>query len=248
MIPIPLRPAIHRLNHHLMERDTEHNSVKSGIKTPFTPLPNAFIDEVMPTLKDTEWRLLCVIVRQTLGWQDGENRRKERDWLTHRQLQSRTGRASEALSRAVDSLVTKGLIEVCDDWGDALKTAAARRRSAGRLFYRLGPAAQERTPDTPPKSEKPISESGIRKAKTTKETGTKKSPGGEERMNPRFKDSENTNLEKPEPEAHQSDVHRFLRAYRDGFRRHTAHGEPPVIDWGKDGDRKSTRLNSSHSS
>ena len=49
-------------------------------------------------------------------------------------------------------------------------------------------------------------------------------------MNLRSPADQKKNLEKPE-----SDVHRFLRAYRDGFRRHTPHGEPPVIDWGKDG-------------
>jgi len=27
-----------------------------------TPFPNYLLNEVMPTLKDTEWRLLCVIV------------------------------------------------------------------------------------------------------------------------------------------------------------------------------------------
>ena len=197
---------------------------------PFTPLPNDFIDRIMPTLKDTEWRLLCVIARQTLGWRQGERERKERDWLTHSQLQERTGRASEALCRALDSLVRKGLVEAYDDRGTRLDTSAARRRSTGRLFYRLGTAAIAPKEGASPKSEMHISESGIRKAKTTKETHTKYSPYGGEQMNPLSPANQNKNLEKPE-----SDVHRLLRAYRDGFRRHTPHGEPPVIDWGKDG-------------
>jgi len=84
-----------------------------------TPFPNFLLDHVMPTLKDTEWRLLCVIVRQTLGWQQqGGGPHKEWEWLTHRQLKARTGRASEALCKALDALVRKGLVEVWDEHGD----------------------------------------------------------------------------------------------------------------------------------
>lgn len=210
----------------------------------FTAFPNALLDQLMPTLTDTEWRLLCVVVRQTLGWQSkegqaGASQRKLQDWLTHSQLQSRTGRASEALSRAVDSLVSKGLIEVCDDRGNALKTAATRRRNGGKLFYSLGPAVRETIAlKSAAKSEKPVSENGIRKTKTTKENVTKNSPVGEQTVKPRPPKPENEKHEKSvahQSEVHQSDVHRFLRAYREGFRQRTPHGEPPVIDWGKDG-------------
>lgn len=33
------------------------------------PFPRVLVDEVMPDLTDTEWRVLTVIVRQTIGWQ-----------------------------------------------------------------------------------------------------------------------------------------------------------------------------------
>ena len=195
-----------------------------------TPFPNFLLDEVMPALTDTEWCLLCVVVRQTLGWKQGENARKERDWLTHRQLQLRTGRASEALCRALDSLVSQGLLEVSDDRGYPLNTAAARRRNAGRLFYCLGVAAKIPADGASSKGETRVSESGIRKAKTTKETQTKYSPYGGVPVPFGSRSKNSRVLEKSEPE-----VRRFLQAYRDGFRRHTLHGEPPVIDWGKDG-------------
>lgn len=68
------------------------------------------------------------------------------------------------------------------------------------------------------------------KAKTTKETQTKYSPYGGELIKPHSPANQKVNLEKPE-----ADVDRFLKAYRDGFRQHTPHDEPPVIDWGKDG-------------
>jgi len=97
----------------------------------------------MPGSRDSELRVLLVVVRQTLGWQAGPDpsRRKERDWLTQSQLMRRTGRASEAVARAVDSLVRSGLIDVLDGAGTPLTTPAERRRYLGRLYYRLRPGA-----------------------------------------------------------------------------------------------------------
>lgn len=104
-----------------------------------TPVPAFLIDKVMPQLRDTEMRVLLVVVRQTLGWQVGKDPllRKERDWLTQSQLMRRTGRASGAVARAVDALVRYGLIDVLDDAERLLHTPAERRRHLGRLYYRL---------------------------------------------------------------------------------------------------------------
>lgn len=104
---------------------------------PFTALPNVLLDEVMPTLKDTEWRVLCVITRQTLGWVATGKRRKKRDWLTQKQLMSRTGRNSAALSAAIDILVRRCLIEACDERGEILLTASQRRGHQGRIYFGL---------------------------------------------------------------------------------------------------------------
>jgi len=129
-----------------------------------TSVPNDLLDWVMPTLRDTELRVLLVVVRQTLGWQDGLNpsRRKERDWLTQSQLMRRTGRATEAVSAAVDGLVRTKLIEVQDKWGRPLETPAERRRSLGKLYYRLRPELGKNSLRLP--------ESEHAKPNTTKET------------------------------------------------------------------------------
>jgi len=112
-------------------------STFSGL-THTTPFPNALIDEVMPCLKDTPWRVLCVIVRQTLGWQDGASGlRKERDWLTRSQLKARTGRNSEAIALAIDTLVKQGYITVQNNKGVPLKTPQERRKNHGRIYYGL---------------------------------------------------------------------------------------------------------------
>jgi hypothetical protein len=110
------------------------------------PVPNTLFDEVLPTLRDTELRVLLIVVRQTLGWREGRTRYKRRDWLSRSQLTRRTGRASEAVSAAVDALARRGLIVVEDTAGNALATPEARRRHIGRLYYRLPSSAEEGEP------------------------------------------------------------------------------------------------------
>ncbi len=145
-----------------------------------TPMPNALLDRVMPILRDTEFRVLMVVVRQTRGWQDGPHmsQRKERDWLTQSQLMGRTGRGSGAVAHAVEALVQAGLIEVQDRAGTPLKTAADRRRHLGRLYYRLGPAsASVEVKAAKSKASinmrKSIPKSAHAKSHTTKETENK---------------------------------------------------------------------------
>jgi len=100
------------------------------------PVPNAVFDDLLPTLRDTELRVLLVVIRQTAGWRDAQGRSKARDWLSHGQLTRRTGRRSAAVSGAVDGLVTRGLIVVEDSAGRALVTREERRRHLGRLYFR----------------------------------------------------------------------------------------------------------------
>lgn len=114
------------------------------------PIPTRLVDEVMPRLKDTELRVLLVVLRQTWGWkadrtETGSKREgsshgqtKRRDWLSHHQLCRRTGRGSEAVSGAVASLTASGLIIVEDAGGTPLTTSAERRRCLGRLYFRPG--------------------------------------------------------------------------------------------------------------
>jgi hypothetical protein len=106
----------------------------------FVPFPMALFDEQMPRLKDTEWRLLCVIVRQTLGWKSGKGRKK-RDWMSQKQLMTRTGRSSAALSGALDALVRKNLVVCQDKQGKPLLTPQQRRCHRGHVYFALSPPA-----------------------------------------------------------------------------------------------------------
>ncbi len=165
-----------------------------------TPVPNILFDTFLPLLSDTELRVLLVVNRATLGWKEGTGR-KESDWLSHRQLQARTGRAGASVSGAIERLVRRGLLVVQDGSGGLRDSARSRRAARGRLYYRLSDALL--APDQAHASEERgnlrsatathsttrtarIEEEGerghaeistslvpLQKLKTTKETGTK---------------------------------------------------------------------------
>jgi len=219
-----------------------------------TPFPNALIDTIMPTLKDTELRLLFIVVRQTLGWQETAfASRKEHDWLTQRQLMQRTGRASAAVSQAIDALVKRNLIEVVSETGELLHTPQARQHYAGRLLFRLAPhllttdAPQERLSGdravSSSESKQGCLKSEVRKANTTKETEYKKKPNGvtprifsgnekKKKASPAASDNDETLESSLRPD---SDIRRFLLLYRDLFAHYSPRGEMPYIVWEKDG-------------
>lgn len=109
------------------------SSKKAFSLTNATSVPNFVIDDLMPRLRDTEFRLLLVVLRQTWGW------RKERDWLTHSQLKRRTGRSSAALSKAITVLVRANLILVRNRAGQVLESPTDRRREQTSLYFSLHP-------------------------------------------------------------------------------------------------------------
>ena len=76
--------------------------------TPWTRIPNQAIDRLMPTLRDTELRVYLVLLRSTVGW----NRDGRAVILSYASLQRRTGRSSEAVSRALKELERKGVVHI----------------------------------------------------------------------------------------------------------------------------------------
>lgn len=78
--------------------------------TGWTKAPNLLFDRLLPTLRDTELRVLLVILRQTTGWQ----REGTVVALSYRQLVRRTGRQSAAVSRALRRLERLGAIHIED--------------------------------------------------------------------------------------------------------------------------------------
>lgn len=103
----------------------------------YTLTPDHLYDVILPQVTDCEWRLLSIILRQTLGWQDGVGTYKAWDWLSHSQLKARMRHSSSTVSKTIASLVNKGLIEVATSNGKLLNTALERRNARTRLYYRL---------------------------------------------------------------------------------------------------------------
>jgi len=100
-----------------------------------TPFPNALF-ELMPKLRDTEWRVLSVVVRFTCGFVDPyTKRRKLVAQISHRQFKRWTGRESEAICRAIDVLVRAQVIDARDSVGRTLSSRDARRRARQTLTY-----------------------------------------------------------------------------------------------------------------
>jgi hypothetical protein len=106
---------------------------RNGRSALVVSVPVLLIDDLFPRLKDTELRVLLVLMRQlhVMG------RERETTWLTHREMCRRTGRASEAVSGAISALVERGLLDVFDSAGRLLKTPEARQHASGQRFYRL---------------------------------------------------------------------------------------------------------------
>lgn len=129
-----------------------------------TPFPNWLVDTAMPSLRDTEWRVLCVVARQTIGFRSAFGGRKQFDWISHDQLKAKTGRESEAVSRAVDGLVRLRMIEVRSAAGYVLVTPRERRLYRGRLLYSL---CEPSFPQAFPRFSRKIEN---RKAKITKDS------------------------------------------------------------------------------
>ena len=66
----------------------------------FTKFSNALIDHIMPRLSPSSWKVLTVIIRQTVGWVEDiqTGKRKEWDQISYSQLKEKTPFSSEGLS------------------------------------------------------------------------------------------------------------------------------------------------------
>jgi len=103
-----------------------------------TPVPNVLFDVHLKELKLAELKVLLIIIRQTLGWEDKRNKstRKEMDWISNSQLVLKTGNSARAINDAISVLTAKNLIEVFSQSGEKLDSPE-KRRGQQKLYYRL---------------------------------------------------------------------------------------------------------------
>jgi hypothetical protein len=99
-----------------------------------TPVPNDFFS-IIPTLSDSELRVLLLTIRQTYGWICTKTkRRKQRDKMTYSFIIKRTGLYRSCLSTTIQSLINKKVLKVTNYSGHVLDTPQ-KRKGIRFLFY-----------------------------------------------------------------------------------------------------------------
>jgi hypothetical protein len=101
-----------------------------------TQTPNSVFDHLLKTLKDSELRVLLTVIRKTIGQIDPLQRSKrlERAWISQKLFMLCCNLSGRSISNAIDSLVSKDLLEVTNKKGDILNSKS-KRRGASRLYY-----------------------------------------------------------------------------------------------------------------
>lgn len=74
----------------------------------YTALPNIFVKKWLPLLSPSACKTYLIIARETHGYHRKETNLSERD------LQKRTGLTRNTVKRAIDELVSNGLIAIID--------------------------------------------------------------------------------------------------------------------------------------
>lgn len=112
-----------------------------------TPVPNGIFEQ-MKMLSGTELKALLMIIRNTLGWKDQlSGRRKQRDWIAHRQFVEKAGISDRSVTSAIQGLIEKGLIEATDRNNNPMDHPKDRQKCP-QVFYGLTVNNQEKFTDT----------------------------------------------------------------------------------------------------
>ena len=107
-----------------------------------TQVPNILFDTHLRKLTESELKILLIVIRQTIGWYDkATGKRKERDRITCSQFRLKTGLSKRSVTKTIQSLSVKKLIQVTDFAGKELCESIARKGKT-HLFYTLHPATQ----------------------------------------------------------------------------------------------------------
>lgn len=79
----------------------------------YTIFDNTILDYIMPSVSGNAWKVLCLIIRKTRGWQ------KESDEISFSQIRDGSGiKTNHTVARAVDELEQAGYIIVTRGAGD----------------------------------------------------------------------------------------------------------------------------------
>ncbi len=136
-----------------------------------TPVPNIFFDKHLPNLTESELKLLLVIIRQTYGWYNPKTKsRKTRDRISHSQFITKTGLSRRIISKTVNSLVAKGLIQVYSQYGNILNSGHERK---GQFNLSYSPTCALNDTDMCTLRHQPVQKGAYNKRNYTKANETK---------------------------------------------------------------------------
>ena len=138
-----------------------------------TQVPNFLFDTHLRELTEAELKIFLVTVRQTLGWFDSATgQRKVRDRITHSQFKQKTGLSNRAISKTIQSLSVKKLIQITNFEGKELHQPKDRKGKA-YLFYGVQNPVHLATSTIAQKQPEPMHGSAYNKTNYTKIKETK---------------------------------------------------------------------------
>jgi hypothetical protein len=102
-----------------------------------TQVPNFLFDTYLAQLTESELKVLLVVVRQTFGWLDKRTgKRKLKDRISGSQFRDKTGLSKRIITKTVQSLAVKNLLQITDFKGCALQNPKDRRGKT-YLYYAI---------------------------------------------------------------------------------------------------------------
>jgi hypothetical protein len=112
-------------------------------------------------------------MRQTFGWFDrATGKRKSRDRITHSQFKQKTGLSNRIISKTIQSLSVKNLIQITDFEGKELNEPL-KRKGKPYLFYGIPNPVHLTTLTNAQKTPEPVHGSAHNKTNYTKLKETK---------------------------------------------------------------------------
>lgn len=77
---------------------------------PFTMVPNQFLDEIVPFEKPCVVKVVCLILRRTLGWIDQTGQRRQQDQVAYSEFAREMNMSTQAVADGLKIALDKGYI------------------------------------------------------------------------------------------------------------------------------------------
>lgn len=82
----------------------------SGGGFSFTMFPNQFLDEIVPFEKPCVFKVVCLILRRTLGWIDQDGQRRQQDQIAYSEFAREMNMSTQAVADGLKIALDKGYI------------------------------------------------------------------------------------------------------------------------------------------